>query len=300
MVLQPEPIEGPGRIGVGPDVTQAFALFRRGGILRRPVSIISWGLIVFFFALAALAPVVSPYDPTVASGPPLAGLFSPGHVLGTDSFGRDELSRVIWGAWPLIATSLLSVASAVVFGFVIGLVAGYAGGAFDTVLMRAMDAILCFPLILLAIMVVAALGPGMKNLVLAIGISQVPVFGRLARALAAREASKEYVLAAKTSGFRVRRVLLREIAPSIVGPIAVQATAVVAVAAGYAAALSYLGLGIQPPTADWGYMVKEGQEFIFEAPRLALIPGVLITAFVMACNFAGDDLRDLLDPERTL
>src|SRR5712691_5059945 len=176
MVLQPQPVEGPAQKGVGPPVKRAVALFRRANILRRPISAISWGLIACFFVMAILAPIVSPHNPRIPSGAPLAGLFTPGHLLGTDSFGNDELSRVLWGARPLIATSLLSVALACAVGFAIGLVSGYAGGAVDTVLMRAMDAILSFPLILLAIMVVAALGPGLKNLVLAIGVSQVPVF----------------------------------------------------------------------------------------------------------------------------
>jgi peptide/nickel transport system permease protein len=271
---------------------------RRGALFRRPISVISWGLLTFFCVVAVLAPVLSPHSPTATSGTPLAASGAPGHLLGTDQFGRDELSRLIWGARPLIATSLLSVALAVALGCAIGLVSGYVGGALEVVLMRAMDVILSFPLILFAIMVVAALGPGLVNLVIAIGVSQLPVFARLARALTARETSREYVLAAKVSGFRLRRVLFWEIAPNIVGPMVVQATAVVAVAAGYAAALSYLGLGIQPPTADWGYMVKDGQQFVFDNSMLAIMPAIAITLFVAACNFVGDDLRDLLDPDR--
>ncbi len=271
---------------------------RRGSLLRKPVSIISRGILVIFGLVAIFAPLLAPYSPTATTGSPLMKPGARGHLLGTDSFGRDELSRVIYGARPLIVTSLLAVVVAVVLGFAIGLVAGYFGRFVDTGLMRAMDVILSFPLILLAIMIVAALGTGLINLVVAIGISQLPVCARLARTLTARERPREYVLAARTSGFGVGRVLFREIAPNLLGTIVVQATAIVAVAAGYAAALSYLGLGIQPPTADWGYMVKEGQEFIFVAPRLALIPGILITLFVMACNFAGDDLRDLFAGDR--
>lgn len=262
------------------------------------MSIISWGILIVFGLAAIFAPLLAPYSPTATTGAPLLKMGAHGHLLGTDSFGRDELSRAIYGARPLILTSLLAVLVALVVGFVVGLTAGYFGRLADTVLMRAMDVILSFPLILLAIMIVAALGTGLLNLVVAIGISQLPVCARLARALAARERPREYVLAARTSGFGVGRMLFREIAPNLLGPMVVQATAIVAVAAGYAAALSYLGLGIQPPTADWGYMVKEGQEFIFAAPRLALIPGILITLFVMAANFAGDDLRDLLAGDR--
>jgi peptide/nickel transport system permease protein len=303
MAFQPQPGTGPASTGAGPrlGLARTASLFQRGGLLRRPISILSWGLTVFFLAIAILAPLLAPYDPTKQDpNNTLAAPFSPRHLLGTDQFGRDQLSRLLWGAQPLIETSLAAVGLAVAIGFVIGLVSGYAGGIVDTLLMRAMDAVLSFPLILLAIMIVAALGAGLRNLVLAIGISQVPVFARLVRALTAREAAKEYALAARAAGFRTVRILAFELAPNIVAPVIVQATSVIAVAAGYAAALSYLGLGIQPPTADWGYMVKEGQEFLSTDAHLAVIPGILITAFVTAANFVGDDLRDLLDPDRAL
>ena len=277
------------------------AALRRGGMLRRPVSAVSWGLVALFLLIALLAPLISPYDPIARGvGEPLLLPLSEGHLMGTDSFGRDQFSRLLWGARPLIVTSLSSVGLAAVVGFAIGLAGGYIGGVVDTVLLRAMDAVLSFPLILLAIMIVAALGASLRNLVLAIAIAQVPIFARHVRALVVREKTKEYVLAARASGFGPFRIAVREVAPNVVGPIIVQAAILVAVAAGFAAALSYLGLGITPPTADWGYMVKEGQEFLFDAPDLALVPGLLITMFATACSFIGDDLRDLLDPDRTL
>jgi peptide/nickel transport system permease protein len=304
MAFQPQPADvetptvDPGAVLRAPR-RRGAGLFGRGGLLRRPVSAISWGLIVLLLLMAVFAPLIAPDDPTARSGDgTLLAIGTPGHLMGTDSFGRDQLSRLIWGARPLIATSLISVAIALVIGSAIGLVAGYAGGWSDTALMRAMDAILSFPLILLAIMIVAALGPGIVNSTIAIAVAQVPVFARLVRALTAREVSREYVLASRAGGYSARRIMLREIAPNVFGPVVVQATSVIAVAAGYAAALSYLGLGTQPPTADWGYMVKEGQEFLLGAWDLAIIPGLLITAFVTACNFAGDDVRDLLDPDR--
>lgn len=300
MAVQPQPTDSSPQTGLRPRFSDTLAGFRRS-VLRRPVSIASWTLVVLFVLMAVLAPVLAPYDPTVrGTGAPMLAPFSKGHLLGTDEFGRDQLSRILFGARPLIVTSLAASATAAGLGFAIGIISGYAGGFVDTLLMRAMDAVLSFPLILLAIMIVAALGPSLRNLVLAIGISQVPVFARLVRAMVAAEASKEYILAARASGFGTPRILLGEITPNVVGPTIVQATSVVAVAAGYAAALSYLGLGIQPPTPDWGYMTKEGQEFLFIAPDLSLIPGLLITAFVTAVNFVGDDLRDLLDPNRAL
>lgn len=279
---------------------RALKFWRRSGIARRPVSIASWSIASLLILISILAPIIAPYDPAARDGATLLVPFSDGHLLGTDSFGRDQFSRLLWGGRPLILTSLCAVGLAVVVGFAIGLLSGYAGGWVDTVLMRTMDVILSFPLILLAIIIVAALGPGLINLIVAIAASQVPVFARLVRALAAREASKEYVLAARSGGFGPVRIALREITPNVVGPVIVQMTSVIAVAAGYAAALSYLGLGTRPPTPDWGYMVKEAQEFLFEAPDLALVPGLLITAFVTASNFIGDDLRDFLDPDRTL
>lgn len=278
-----------------------FAPFRRGGMLRRPVSVVAWGLIGLFLLVALFAPLIAPYDPIARGvGEPLLLPLSEGHLMGTDSFGRDQFSRLVWGARPLIVTSLSAVGLAAVVGFAIGLFGGYAGGVADTVVLRTMDAVLSFPLILLAIMIVAALGASLRNLVLAIAVAQVPIFARLVRALVVREKSKEYVLAARASGFGPARIAIREVAPNVVGPIIVQAAILVAVAAGYATALSYLGLGITPPTPDWGYMVREGQEFLFDAPDLALVPGLLITLFATACSFIGDDLRDVLDPDRIL
>ena len=279
-----------------PPPTGAKRRGRRGG-LRRPTTLLAWALLALVVLTAVLAPLVAPYDP--AQQDPTVTLLtpgSPGHLLGTDNFGRDQFTRLLYGGGPLIITAISSVLLAALIGSLIGLVAGYRGGWVDTVAMRTMDVLLSFPLILLAIMVVAALGTGLINLIIAVAISQVPVFARLVRALTMRESGREYVLAARSGGFRPARILFGEIAPNLLGPLVVQATSTVAVATGYAAAMSYLGLGIQPPTADWGLMVKEGQQYLFQAPDLVIVPGLLITAFVTACNFAGDDLRDRLDP----
>lgn len=317
---------GPGRAGGRPDLVPGDAVeyghpaipppegppgaprTRSGGraaavrrVLRRPSSVVSWGFLLLVVVASLLAPAISPADPTAQD--PASTLLvpgSPGHLAGTDNFGRDQLSRLLHGARPLLVSATASVVVAVVVGTLIGLLAGYRRGWVDAVLMRLMDVLLSFPLILLAIMIVAALGTGTTNLVIAIAVSQVPVFARLVRALTMREADREYVLAARSAGFGPGRTVFREVLPNLVGPIIVQATSTIAVATGFAAALSYLGLGIQPPTADWGLMVKEAQEFLFQAPDLAIVPGLLLTAFVTACNFAGDDLRDALDPDNAL
>jgi peptide/nickel transport system permease protein len=192
--------------------------------------------------------------------------------------------------------AISATALAAVLGTGIGLVAGYAGGAVEQLLMRIVDLGLSFPAVLLVILVVAAAGPGSSSLLLGIGIALAPGLARLARALSAREAARDYVLAARLGGTRTSRILAREILPNIAGPILAQVVMTLSVAAGYAAGLSYLGLGIQPPTPDWGAMVQAGQEFMFTAPRLVVLPAAMTLLFVVACNFAGDDLRDALDP----
>ena len=276
----------------------------RGGwrqLTRRPSSILAWGFLVFVVVVSAAAPVLAPTDPAAQDfAATLLPPGAPGHVAGTDNLGRDQLSRLLWGGRPIIVTAICSVVLSTVVGTLLGIWAGYRRGWLDVVVARGMDILLSFPLILLAIMIVAALGPGVQNVVLAIAISQLPVFARLARALALRESDREYVLAVRAAGFGSSRIVYREILPNLVGPVIVQATSTVAVATGLTAALSYLGLGVQPPTPDWGLMVKEAQEFLFDAPDLAIVPGVLITLFVLACNFVGDDLRDVLDPGNAL
>ncbi len=268
------------------------AVFRH--LARRPVVALSWVIVLAVMLVSLLAPWLAPFDPTdQATTDRMLPMGSDAFAMGTDQFGRDQLSRLLWGGRPLIVISLVSVAIAIAAGFVIGLCAGYLRGWIDMVLMRVMDVILSFPLILFAIVIVAALGPNLINVIIAIALSQIPVFARLVRALTVGETAKEYVLAGKAVGFSTPRIMLSEIAPNLVGPVIVQGTSVIAVAALYSAALSYLGLGIQPPEPDWGYMVKEGQQLLFFAPSLALVPGICIAVFVTAWNFIGDDLRDL-------
>lgn len=265
---------------------------------RRPATLISWIGLVFFLLLAAFGPLLVSTDPNVQSFEPLLAPFSASHLLGTDELGRDQLARLVVGARPLIVVSLASVAIAVAVGGVIGLAAGYYGRWLETVLMRAMDAVLAFPVILLALLIIVVTGTGVVPMIIAIAASQVPVFARLVRALVARERSREYVLAARAAGFSNARIIRTEIVRNIAGPTIVQAMSTLAVAAGFASAFSYLGVGVQPPAADWGYMVKAGQQYAFSNWELAVFPGLLITFFVVSCNFVGDSLRDVLDPRR--
>lgn len=286
-------------VGVVPASPASTVRAREGlrKLLRRPSSVVAWAFLLLVVLLSVAAPLLAPAVPTAQDfNTTLLAPGAPGHLAGTDNLGRDQLSRLLYGGRPILLTAVCSVVLSTVAGTLLGLWAGYRRGWLDAVVARTMDVLLSFPLILLAIMILAALGSGVQNVVLAIAISQLPVFARLARALTLREADREYVLAVRAAGFGPGRILFREILPNLIGPIIVQATSTVAVATGLTAALSYLGLGVQPPTPDWGLMVKEAQEFLFEAPDLAIVPGALITLFVLACNFAGDDLRDALDP----
>jgi peptide/nickel transport system permease protein len=270
----------------------------RRRIARRPAALVAYAV----FALVVLATVVGPLvmstDPGNQDGAPLLGLGSPGHLLGTDDLGRDELARLVYGGRPLLEITFGSVPLAAVVGSLLGMLAGYHGGLLDTVVMRLMDLVLAFPLVLLAILLVATLGGDVLDTIWAVTLSQLPYFARLARNLTVREAGRDYVRSARALGLSGWHVLSREIAPNLAGPLVVQATSIFAVAAGLASGLAYLGLGEGPATPDWGYMVKAGQEYVYNDPMLAVLPGVLITVFVVACNFIGDDLRDVLDPER--
>jgi len=260
---------------------------------RRPVVAGSWLIVMAIMMASLAAPWLAPFSPSdQATTERMLPIGSGGFWMGTDQFGRDQWSRLLWGGRPLIVISLVSAAISMSLGFIIGLCAGYLRGWIDMVLMRAMDVVLSFPLILFAIVIVAALGPSLINVIIAIALSQIPVFARLVRAMTVGEAAKDYVLAGRAAGFSNPRQMLSEIAPNLLGPVIVQGTSVIAVAALYSAALSYLGLGIQPPEPDWGYMVKEGQQLLFFAPGLALVPGICIAVFVTAWNFIGDDLRD--------
>jgi peptide/nickel transport system permease protein len=250
-------------------------------------------LVVGLLVLAAIAaPVIAPYDPIDNVGSPMLAPFSPGHLLGTDGFGRDQFSRILHGLGPMMFVSVGAVALAVAIGGAVGLMSGVMGGWIDWAVMRGVDILMSFPLILAAILVLVALGASTFNLMLAVAISQIPIFARLTRALAAGEVVRDYVMAARASGFGTPHVMFREVAPNIVRPLLVQATSVVAVAALTAAALSYLGMGARPPAPDLGYMVKEGQELIFIAPEQTILPGLVIAIFVLAVSFCGDQLNE--------
>ncbi|MCB0212690.1 MAG: ABC transporter permease [Anaerolineae bacterium] len=254
---------------------------------------------IFFtlIVLAALfAPILTPYNPTIPNIP--ERLQSPNlvHPFGTDEFGRDQLTRVLYGGRPILITGTLSVLFALSVGIVIGVVSAYWGGRLDNMLMRLMDIMLSFPAILLAILIVASLGSGLTNTIIAIAFSMVPTFARLVRSIVITLVKELYILSAQSIGATDYQIIMKHIFPNMIPPIIVQATAMLAVAISTSSALSFLGLGVEPPTPDWGLMVSEGQRLIFDAPYIPFFPGAAITITVLCVNFIGDGLRDHLDP----
>ncbi len=269
------------------------ALYRA---IRSPQFIIGAALVTLFVLMAVLGPVLSPYSPTAQKmslrlKPPSAA-----HVLGTDDFGRDVLSRILHGAMPSLQVSVLSVAGSLVIGVIIGLVAGYRGGWADTLLMSLMDVLLAFPAVLLAIAILAVMGTALSNVILAIAIVNLPTFARLARSstLATRELL--YVEAARALGVPPIAITWRHILPNIAAPLVVQTSLTIAAAILIEAALSYLGLGIQPPAPSWGNILSSTYGFIQTNPWPSVFAGAAIALAVLGFNLLGDGLRDALDP----
>jgi peptide/nickel transport system permease protein len=246
--------------------------------------------------VALLAPVLAPYDPIAQN---LGNAFQPSsraHPLGTDEFGRDILSRVIHGTRVSLLVGVVSVVIGLTVGAAAGLISGYAGGILDVSISGVMDVLLAVPGVLLAIAIVAVLGPGLLNVMVAVGISSVPVFARLARGSVLSVRETEFIEAVRALGGTTGRVLLRHILPNIAAPLFVMASLYMASAILTAAGLSFLGLGAQPPVPEWGAMLSRGREYLRSAPHIATYPGVAIFIAVMGFNFLGDGLRDALDP----
>lgn len=255
------------------------------------------GLVFALVVLAVLlAPWLTPYDPIKQDIPARLQTPSITHLFGTDEFGRDLFTRVLYGGRPVLVTGFLSVLAALAAGVVIGTLAAWRGGRTDDLLMRLMDIMLSFPAILLAILIVAALGSGLTNTIIAVAFSMIPTFARLVRSIVITLVHEQYVTAARAVGASEWRLVARHIFPNMIPPVIVQATAMLAIAISYAAALSFLGLGVEPPTPDWGQMVSDGQRLIFDAIHIPFFPGLAITLTVLSVNFLGDGLRDRLDP----
>jgi peptide/nickel transport system permease protein len=256
------------------------------------------GVAIFLVTLAcaALPDVIAPYNPIVQNTADRLQGPSAAHWMGTDDFGRDLFSRVIHGARTSVVTGIVATGVGLLIGTVLGLAGGFYGGRIDRAVSAVSDVMLSFPYILLAILIVAIIGPGLINVMLAVGISRVPIFTRLVRSSVLGVKSNEYVVAATSVGASNFRIVTRHVFPNIVAALIVQASATMAEAIVTASALNFLGLGVQPPTPDWGAMVSEGRRFIFDRAYIPLFPGLAITALVLSLNLIGDWLRDALDP----
>ena len=253
-------------------------------------------LVTVIVALAAFAPILAPYDPTAIDPAIRLARPSGAHLLGTDRLGRDVLSRILFGGRVAVTVGTVAVVIGAGLGVPLGLVSGYRAGRLDAVLMSVVNGMMSFPALLLAIMVVAALGPGHAQVMIAIGVVLIPIFARLARAQTLAVRAQEFVLAAQALGAREVRVVALHVLPNIAGPLLIQATVAFSGAVLAEASLSYLGLGTQPPTPSWGGMLQEARDVLFVAWWMAIWPGVAIASAVLGLNLFGDGVRDLLDP----
>ncbi len=266
--------------------------------LRRDPAAMAAGVFLVLVALASvLAPVLAPRDPVQTHlEHRLVPPGTPGYPLGADDLGRDILSRLLWGGRISLLVGFGAVLAAMSVGVLVGLLAGYFGGWLDSLVMRLIDILMAFPAILLAIAIVASLGPGLRNAMLAVAIVGIPYYARIVRGSVLSLREQEFVHAARLIGAPGVRILTRHILPNCLGPLIVAATLDVGWMIMAAAGLSFLGLGAQPPTAEWGVMLSQGRQFIRNAPHVSIIPGAAIFLVVLALNLLGDGLRDALDP----
>ena len=284
----------PGRIGTR-ERRRASAL--RHVLLGRPGTVAAGVVVAGFVATALLAPAIAPYDPLAQSYLRINAYPSREHWLGTDQFGRDVLSRLLYGARNSLIFGLLSPAIAAVVGTALGVTAGYFGGLIDRAITRVVDLLLAFPELLLAIMIAAALGGGFWNVVTVITVAFVPGFARVARSSTLAVKQEAFVEAAITLGIRPPTIIWRHVLPNIAAPVVVLTTLWVASAIRLEASLSFLGIGTQPPQPSWGNIIRDGLGNIFGSPWPIVGAGFAITAVVLAFNVFGDALRDALDPE---
>jgi peptide/nickel transport system permease protein len=270
---------------------------------RNPAAIIGAFLVLMFVVAAVFAPVIAPYGPLDQNLSLLkAGGIPPGpslhHIFGVDLLGRDVFTRILYGARYSLLIGVVSVSIGLSIGLLLGAIAGYVGGAADTVIMRAMDIMLAIPGLLFAIGIVAMLGPGLKQIMIAIGVVNIPIFARLLRGSILAQRENDFVLAARSVGVRGRAILFSHILPNAISVVVVQATLAMATAIIDVAGLGFLGLGPQDPsTPEWGTMLTDVNSYLEAAPWLAIIPGLAIVVSVLGFNLIGDALREALDPK---
>ena len=253
-------------------------------------------ILIFVVSIAILAPYVSPYDP---NRPNIPARFTPPsaeHWFGTDHYGRDILSRTIHGTRVSLMVGLVAVSFGAFFGILLGLTSGYLGGIVDNLTMRVIDIMLAFPLLLLALTLIAVLGSTLFNVILATGISTIPQFARVVRASVLSAKENDYVHANRALGATHLRTMLKHILPNVAAPIIVMATIYIATVIILEANLGFLGFGVQPPEASWGSIVNDGRRYLSQAPWVSIFPSIAITVTVLALNIFGDGLRDAMDP----
>lgn len=264
--------------------------------IKNPQVVISLSILFILFIAAIFAPLLAPYDPNSQDfsrrlTPPGAG-----HPLGTDSYGRDLLSRIIYGTRISMTVGFMATGLALVLGVILGVSAGYLGGSFDRIIMVVVDVLMAFPVVLLGLLLLAALGSNLQNIIIAIGIALTPRLIRIARAPTLVAKEMEYIEAARALGFSTCRIIIFHILPNVLGPIIVLASLQIGWAIISEASLSFLGLGVAPPQPTWGNILKEGIEHLRDASWISLYSGLAIVLLVLALNTIGDNLRDMLDP----
>lgn len=264
--------------------------------LHNPALVVSGVLVAIVVLAAIFAPLVTIYDPTTMNADARLRPPSLQHWFGTDQFGRDVLSRIIYGSRTSLQVATVAVGTAVVIGGIIGLLTGYLGGWVDAVVIRLLDVLISFPALLMALFLVAVLGPSLTNLIIAISLTRVPYFARLTRAEAIAISARPYVTAARSMGGSHLWIIIRHVAPNVMPILIIFGTTDIAGAIIAESALSYLGLGAQPPTPSWGRMLTESRSFVGQAPWLIIFPGLVVMVTVVSVNMMGDGLRDLLDP----
>ena len=294
-------VSAPGVLGAAPrprETSGVCAFWRR--FVRARLAWVGLVIIVAFALMAIFAPSLAPYDPNKQSLTQLLQPPNAQHWLGTDELGRDILSRILYGARVSLSVGIISVGIALVIGVVLGLISGYFGGWTDTLIGRGTDALLAFPALVLALAITSALGPSLTNAMLAIGVVGIPIYVRLTRGQVLALKEREFVEGARVAGASSPRIIFRHILPNVTSPIIVQASLGVAFAVLAEAGLSFLGLGVQPPTASWGSMINTGKNYLEMDPWVAIVPGIAIFLTVLGFNFLGDGIRDALDPHLKL
>ena len=280
---------------VTPSRAREFRRFRKM-FLGRKVVFFGLVIILFFTLVALFAPIIAPYDPYAIDPSSVLSQPTAKHWLGTDTIGRDTLSRIMYGARTSLEIGLIAVIVGCIIGMTLGTIAGYFGGWTHSIVMRIIDALMSFPSILLALVIASLLGSGIKNVIIALSLTMIPAFARLMCGQVLSVTENEYILAERSIGAGHFRIMIRHIIPNCLSPIIIMSTMMLGGVILAEAGLSFLGVGITQPTAAWGSMVNEGRQYMLKLPILSFAPGIALMLLVFAFNMVGDGLRDALDP----